>query len=168
MEDFKTLMEGDQTYKHVVDIFPATHAERTGTIYVQYIKDHRREVIGMIQDTIRTMKEKRQAEETIVPFPGGPRMVNTSVAPAHHIGIDFLYQRCPCVLKMYRKHEDVTQLKTPQQQKISDAGTMVQTNSQCDCGGYKSPMVKPFHTYILTHITHTTPSIGTRRRFCSV
>jgi hypothetical protein len=86
LDDFKFLMEADtQTYKFIVDIFPANHAERTGVTYVQYINQHKEAVIGLIQDVIRRMKEKRaEQEETILPFPEGPKIVNNkgSVAPS--------------------------------------------------------------------------------------
>jgi hypothetical protein len=85
LEDFKMLMEADQAYQFVVDIFPASHAERTGVIYVQYIHEHRVAVMGMVQDSIRMIKEKRNedGEISIVPFINGPKIVNTngSVAP---------------------------------------------------------------------------------------
>jgi hypothetical protein len=83
-EDFKGLMEADPAYQFVVDVFPATHAERTGVAYVQYINDHRAAVMGMIQDSIRKIKDKQMEaeEETILPFPNGPKIVNTNGAVA--------------------------------------------------------------------------------------
>jgi hypothetical protein len=81
LDDFKTLMEADtQTYKFVVDIFPANHAERTGVTYVQYISEHKEAVVGLIQDVIRMIKDKRveQEEGIIVPFPDGPKMTNNN------------------------------------------------------------------------------------------
>jgi hypothetical protein len=69
----------------VIDVFPATHAMRTGIVYVQYINEERAAVMQMVQETIRKMKEKRQVEEdrAILQFPHGPKIANTSgsVAP---------------------------------------------------------------------------------------
>jgi hypothetical protein len=82
-EDLKLLMEGDPAHTHVIDVFPATHASRTGVVYVQYINEHRAAVMQMVQDIIKKIKDKREEEQTIVPFPHGPKIANTngSVAP---------------------------------------------------------------------------------------
>jgi hypothetical protein len=83
MEEFKTLMAADQNYQYVIDIFPAIHAQRTGIIYVQYISEHKSSVLLMINDVVRTIKEAREANETILQFPDGPKIVNNngSVSP---------------------------------------------------------------------------------------
>jgi hypothetical protein len=81
--EFKTLMEADKAHEFVIDIFPATHATRTGIIYVQYINEHKNEVLEAIKDAVRTIKDARVTNETILEFPEGPIIVNTngSVAP---------------------------------------------------------------------------------------
>jgi hypothetical protein len=63
LDDFKMLMGGDPAKEHVIDVFPANHAERTGVIYVQYINEHRPVVMQMVQDIVRKLKERRHEEE---------------------------------------------------------------------------------------------------------
>lgn len=78
-EDFKMLMRGDPAKEYVIDVFPATHATRTGVVYVQYINDHKNAVMGMIQHIVGTIKKKRQEQggNVILPFPNGPTVVTT-------------------------------------------------------------------------------------------
>jgi hypothetical protein len=84
-EDFKMLMGGDPAKEYVIDVFPATHAARSGVVYVQYINENRNAVMSMVQDIIRKIKERRESEDepVILPFPQGPKIANTngSVAP---------------------------------------------------------------------------------------
>jgi hypothetical protein len=84
LEDLKMLMGGDPAKEFVIDVFPATHARRTGVVYVQYINGHRNPVMMMVQEIIRKIKAKREADDdtTILPFPDGPKIVNTNGSPS--------------------------------------------------------------------------------------
>jgi hypothetical protein len=76
-------MEIDEASKYIVDVFPANHAASTGVVYVQYINDHKHAVLEVIKEGIQRMKQKRNEEQLIVPFPDGPIFANIteSIAP---------------------------------------------------------------------------------------
>jgi hypothetical protein len=78
MDSFKEALEIHHAYQYVVDVFPATHASRTGVVYVQYINQHKETVLEMIKESIKAVKTIRSQEGIIVPFPEGPKLINNN------------------------------------------------------------------------------------------